>query len=589
MKLKKTNNLNALQIAALLFGSLFLTACGGGGSASGTPGTGTPVVTANSDEAAGSNCLYGGTRIDSGLDSNDNGILDAPEVTDVSYICTAGQPFDDLVFLADTDVDEQSALYRADKTSNSPLLLAAPIAVGGSIVQFKISPDREKVAFRGDVDTVNVTELYTMNLSDGLPAVKVSGSIVEGGDITSFDWSPDSTMLAYRGGQDTADTPELYSVFLDGTNRTKVSGTMAAGGSVFFGFQWSPDSAQLLYRADQETDETVELYTVNANGTSNLKISGEMVAGGNVISHRWAPDGSRVAFTADREKVDRRGLYTVLPTGTNDIKVSGALIPGGSVGAFKWAPDSSLIAYVADQNIDGKRELFTADATVADSFILVSAIVLDDGDIAGVGSKFNWSPSNSRLAYIADQDVDNVLELYTVFSDGSNNMKVSVPLPDGDVTSFRWAPDGSRLAYLADQDVDGDAELYTVQPGGALNVKVSDTLVANGDVSSSYAWAPDSRLIAYRADQDTDNVFELYVTPPEGGISPAKISGSIVSDGNISPAFSWSPDSRFVAYHAAQDTVDVFELYTTDIDSFDNTPVSGVLTGNSDVDSFAWE
>ncbi len=41
-----------------------------------------------SDEVAGANCPYGGLRIDSGLDSNDNNTLDSAEITQTQFVCS---------------------------------------------------------------------------------------------------------------------------------------------------------------------------------------------------------------------------------------------------------------------------------------------------------------------------------------------------------------------------------------------------------------------------------------------------------------------------------------------------------------------
>ena len=54
----------------------------------GTDGTGsTPVLLSTSPEAAGANCTSGGSRIDSGLDTNLNGNLDPAEIQNTSYVC----------------------------------------------------------------------------------------------------------------------------------------------------------------------------------------------------------------------------------------------------------------------------------------------------------------------------------------------------------------------------------------------------------------------------------------------------------------------------------------------------------------------
>jgi len=40
-----------------------------------------------STEAAGSNCVYGGQKIETGLDTNDDATLESSEVTRISYVC----------------------------------------------------------------------------------------------------------------------------------------------------------------------------------------------------------------------------------------------------------------------------------------------------------------------------------------------------------------------------------------------------------------------------------------------------------------------------------------------------------------------
>lgn len=85
----------------LLIATLTLTACGGGSSSSdAAPETNTPETTEpaptsptgnillrSTSITAGEQCPAGGTRVDTGLDSNNNGVLDDQEVTETQYIC----------------------------------------------------------------------------------------------------------------------------------------------------------------------------------------------------------------------------------------------------------------------------------------------------------------------------------------------------------------------------------------------------------------------------------------------------------------------------------------------------------------------
>jgi hypothetical protein len=94
----------------LLSATLFITSCAKDGSngvdgtngtngtngASGTNGTngtngtdGKTTLTKTTKELAGTNCTYGGTKFETGLDANNNGILDNSEVitTQTKYVC----------------------------------------------------------------------------------------------------------------------------------------------------------------------------------------------------------------------------------------------------------------------------------------------------------------------------------------------------------------------------------------------------------------------------------------------------------------------------------------------------------------------
>lgn len=50
-------------------------------------GTGTNSLVKTSQETAGGNCTSGGIRIDTGLDLNSNGVLEAAEITSTNYVC----------------------------------------------------------------------------------------------------------------------------------------------------------------------------------------------------------------------------------------------------------------------------------------------------------------------------------------------------------------------------------------------------------------------------------------------------------------------------------------------------------------------
>lgn len=57
------------------------------GTSAALPGAAPGSVVATTDEAAGTNCEFGGVRVDHGLDDNFDGVLDAEEIDGTTYVC----------------------------------------------------------------------------------------------------------------------------------------------------------------------------------------------------------------------------------------------------------------------------------------------------------------------------------------------------------------------------------------------------------------------------------------------------------------------------------------------------------------------
>ena len=448
------------------------------------------------------------------------------------------------------------------------------------------------LVFRADV-TAGDLELWRVGVEPGSPPpVRLNGPLVASGDVLNFALSPDGTRVVYAADQDTNDVVELYVANTDGSGSpVKVNGPLVAGGDVSpaptFGYAWAPDGSRLAYLADQDVDGDSELYSVRPDGTGLVQLSGALPVDGDVAVFFWAPDASRVAYVADQDTDGVFELYSSLAAGGGNVKLNGPLVLNGdvsaSISATAWSPDSARVAYLADQDVDGTLELYSSLATGGGTMKHSGALVAG-GDVS---TPVFWAPDGSRLSYRADQDTDNVLELYTSLAVGGGNVKVGTA--QSALTSYAWAPDGSRIAYISDRDAAGDQELFTVLPDGAGTVQLNGALVAGGDVSA-FEWAPDASRIAYRADQDTNDVAEIY-TVLAGGGGRVKLNGPLVVNGDatldtLPPA--WAPDSSRVAYEADQVLDDRVEIFTSLAAGGGNTVINGPLVLNGDATERAW-
>jgi Tol biopolymer transport system component len=123
--------------------------------------------------------------------------------------------------------------------------------------------------------------------------------------------------------------------------------------------------------------------------------------------------------------------------------------------------------------------LWSTTASAALENIKLNAPLTLDGNV----SFFAISPDSSRVVYIADQDTDEVFELYSVPLGGGTVTKLNAPFTtDGEVFAFLISPDSSRVIYLADQDSDTVNELYSVPLGGGTVTNIKDQLKTNGDI-----------------------------------------------------------------------------------------------------------
>ncbi len=118
----------------------------------------------------------------------------------------------------------------------------------------------------------------------------------------------------------------------------------------------------MVYVANQDTAMVPELYSVPIGGPAAAvtKLNGAVVAGGNVSAYFLiSPDSSRVVYRANQQTASVAELYSAPiggPAGS-EVKLNGALVPGGNVTFFQVSPDSSRVVYLADQQMDNVVEL----------------------------------------------------------------------------------------------------------------------------------------------------------------------------------------------------------------------------------------
>jgi Tol biopolymer transport system component len=322
-------------------------------------------------------------------------------------------------------------------------------------------------------------------------------------------------------------------------------------------------------------NEPVELFSSFDNGSDITALTGVVNRGGAGDEFKVSPDGALVAYLIEEDN-GRIDLFVVPVEGGTETRISELPSDDADVVEFDWSPNGSRIAYLADGEIDGRFELYT---NLAGGFSSSNLKVSGSLPPGGKVEAFEWSPDSKLLAYTADQNNLGEFELFITPPTQQDPVQVSeTVLPNnGDVTEFNWSPGSSRIAYLSNQRLAGLFELFTNLPNGSDNVRIS-----GGDSVLDFAWAPDEadEILAY----STERI--IFTAPPNGGSSTQATPGLTVG-GSISD-FSWAPDSSRIAYRADQRAVGVIELFTVEPDGSDDLRISGVLIEGGDVTDFVW-
>lgn len=456
-------------------------------------------------------------------------------------------------------------LYCVDLSGGATRKLNSSLGNGGDVGLWHLTADNQRAIYWANALGDGLREVFAASTSGG-GGVKLNSPLVGSGSIDG-GLGGDRAVFIASERQNLFFEPyyELFAVPLAGGDMQPLNGPLVNGGDVR-GIVSRSDSDRVLYLADEQTDEVVELYSVSAQGGGWTKLNPQLVIHGDVLAAGLAlsPDGSRALYVADQETDERDELFSVPASGGTAVKLNGPLASGGNVtaGSQQFNVNGSRVLYRADQNFDEVFEVFAVQSGGGSPVRLNGPLVLN-GDVRSAGLQF--SPTGGRVLYSADQIADEVFDLFSVPSAGGTAVKLNGTLvAGGDVfDDAMFSPDGSRVLYRADQETDQVVELFSVVSTGGMWTRLNGPLVSSGGVAAA-TFSPDGSSVAYLADQDVDEVFELFLVASAGGIAQ-KISGAMTGGGDVTD-WQFSPDGRSLVYRADQDVDEKFELYAVLLD-----------------------
>ena len=170
--------------------------CGGAPGATGAAGSnGRDSLLAFAAEAPGGTCTYGGQRVQSGLDLNANGVLDAAEVTATAYVCAAAPADTRWVSVTASSVQTESNTgYQANSSTGVTLTLPPAPTVGDWIKVVGVGSGGWTIAQNAG------QRIDTRSLPGG----------------SDFDWRPVGPTGSWSGLASSADATRLAAVSSSG-------------------------------------------------------------------------------------------------------------------------------------------------------------------------------------------------------------------------------------------------------------------------------------------------------------------------------------------------------------------------------------
>ncbi|HEY7473908.1 MAG TPA: hypothetical protein VH679_02785, partial [Vicinamibacterales bacterium] len=441
-----------------------------------------------------------------------------------------------------------SIAARAELTET--LLLSQP-ATDGAQVAFVYAGD----LWAARLDGSNVRRLTTDDGVESNPA-----------------FSPDGTLIAFSAQYD--GNTDVYTVPAAGGVPKRL--TWHPGADLVQGF--TPDGKSVTFTSPRTvfTIRHLRLFTVPIDGGFETEL-----ALPNAARAAWSPDGRRVAYNPlgpaflqwkqyRGGRVSRVWLFNTGDQATEKITQP----PGRSNDADPmWVADK--VFFRSDRN--GEFNIFSYDAraktvsqvTRHDDFPVLSAsagggkIVYEQ---AGRLHLLDPASGTSRaLTFVAPADLRETrarfvkgaryIRHFDVSPSGARAVFefrgeiVTVPGEKGDVRNLTnttgaherwpaWSPDGKQIAYFSDRS--GEYALYIAPQDGSAEPRAI-TLSGAGFYSRP-VWSPDSQKIAF--EDNSQSVFWLDVK--------SGAAKKVASAGTYSPiddvSFSWSPDSKWIAY-----------------------------------------
>ena len=336
------------------------------------------------------------------------------------------------------------SIAAADGTGVVDVFTAA--AATTVISDVVLSPDKTKIAFRGDLGTAGVLDIYVVAAQAASTPVKVSPDRTDPAlDAQLYmAWSSDSRYLAF-GGEFTTDN--LNEVLIRDTMANSTATALPAAmilavdnprGQLLWP-AWGPGNKLFISARITAAGER-RIYTANADGTGFAVLANSVVARGDATmaqaSHfALSPDGNTIVFAADAPTATAFEIYSMPSTGAAapTRRTAGTVAAGRGLDAFRpirFNAAGTAVAFGADYGAtDEKYQPYVVSVSGAASVRRLATIGLDT-DAARDVQNMAWTNDGAFVYAIADAGAaDNDFGVYALDATMTDQATTAVVVP----------------------------------------------------------------------------------------------------------------------------------------------------------------